>query len=372
MRHALLSAVAICLFAATAFAQTITGSITGTVFDPSGAAIPGAKITATNQGTNLKYSVVSNSSGAYSLLFLPIGSYMVEVESPSFKRLAIGPFRLEVDQTARLDPRMEVGQATQTVEVKDVAPILQTEATQAGGVITGEVVSSLPVAGRNFTALTLLMPGSVTPSGTTGRPYTNGNREQTNTFLLDGVDINETIDNGIAFNPSVDALAEMSVSTANAAAEFGNANGSVVNMALKSGSNQFHGNAFDYFRNDKLDANSFFRNRSGLPKSPVRRNVYGGTFGGPVKKNRVFFFMDYEASRAPSGGLTSVSVASPAMRSGDLSVLTQLVKDPLLNQPCTTANRAGCFPGNMIPQSRIVNPVALKLFSDPTLYPLPN
>src|ERR1051326_739956 len=208
MRQALISAVATLLFVATAFSQTITGSITGSVLDPSGAAIPGAKISATNQGTNLKYSAVSNTSGVYSLLFLPIGSYMVEVEAASFKKLAIGPFRLEVDQVARIDPQMQVGLANQTVEVTGVAPILQTEATQTGGVITGAVASSLPVSGRNFTALTLLMPGSVTPSGTSGRPYTNGNREQTNTFLLDGVDINETIDNGIAFNPNVDARSE--------------------------------------------------------------------------------------------------------------------------------------------------------------------
>ncbi len=372
MRHVAITLAAICFLIATAFGQTITGSITGTVLDPSGAAIPGARISATSYGTNLKYSVISNAAGAYNLLFLPIGRYTVEVEAPNFKKLAMGPFALEVDQIARIDARLEVGQTTQTVEVKDVSPILQTEATQAGGVITGAVASSLPLSGRNFTALTLLMPGSVTPSGTSGRPYTNGNREQTNTFLLDGVDINETIDNGIAFNPSVDALAELSISTANAAAEFGNANGSIVNMALKSGTNAFHGNAFDYLRNDKLDANGYFRNRSGLPKSPVRRNVFGGTFGGPVRKNRVFFFVDYEASRVPSGGLTSVSVASPAMRTGDLSVLTQPVKDPLSSLACTSANRAGCFPGNVIPQSRIVNPVALKLFSDPNLYPLPN
>ena len=372
MRHKLIVAVGLGVLTAAGFGQTITGSITGTVADPSGAVIPGAKVRATNLGTNLSYNTTSNSTGVYNLLFLPIGNYRLEVESANFKKVVLGPFALEVEQVARIDPKMEVGAVTQSVEVEAIAPILQTEATQAGTVISGANASSLPLAGRNFTGLTLLVPGSVTPSGTSGRPYTNGNREQSNNFLLDGVDINETIDDGIAFNPSVDALAEVSISTANAAAEFGNANGSIVNMALKSGTNNFHGNAFEYFRNDRLDANVFFRNRSGLPKTPVRKNTFGGTFGGPVRKNRVFFFMDYQGSRSPSVGLTSVSVASPAMRSGDLSAFPQLVKDPLTGLPCTGANRAGCFPGNVIPQSRIVNPVALKLFSDTTLYPLPN
>ena len=365
-------AAALFVLTAAAFSQTITGSITGTVADPSGAAIPGARVTATNLGTSLKNAAESNAAGVYSLLFLPIGSYQLDVEAPNFKRVSLGPFKLEVDQVVRIDPKMEVGAVSQSVEVQAVAPILQTEATQTGGVISGESASTLPLPGRNFTTLTLLLPGSVTPSGTSGRPYTNGNREQSNNFLLDGVDINETIDNGIAFNPSVDALAEVSISTANAAAEFGNANGSIVNMALKSGTNGFHGNVFEYLRNDKLDANAFFRNRSGLPKTPVRRNIFGGTFGGPVRRNRVFFFMDYQGSRNPSGGLTSVSVASVPSRTGDLSAFPQLVKDPLGDQPCTAANRAGCFVGNIIPQSRIVNPVALKLFSDPAIYPLPN
>src|SRR5947199_4457846 len=156
MRHLAITLAAICFLIATAFGQTITGSITGAVIDPSGAAIPGARVAATNHGTNLKSSVVSNAAGEYNLLFLPIGRYTVEVEAPNFKKLAIGPFALEVDQIARVDARMEVGQTTQTVEVKDVAPILQTEATQTGGVITGAVASSLPLPGRNFTALTLL------------------------------------------------------------------------------------------------------------------------------------------------------------------------------------------------------------------------
>jgi hypothetical protein len=372
MRRVFSTAAVLCVLSAVAFSQTITGSVAGTVADSSGAVIPNAKITATNVGTNLSYTTSSNPAGVYNLLFLPIGEYNLTVEVVGFKRVTQGPFTLEVSQVARIDPKMEVGEMTQSINVGAVAPILQTESAQSGGVISGESASSLPLPGRSFTALTLLMPGSVTPSGTSGRPYTNGNREQSNNFLLDGVDINETIDNGIAFNPSVDAIAELSISTANAAAEFGNANGSVVSMALKSGTNHFHGNAYDYFRNDKLDANAFFRNRSGLARSPVRRNIFGGTFGGPVRKDRVFFFMDYDAQRQPGGGTTTVSVAPAAARAGDLSKFPTPVKDPTLTGACTTADRTACFPGNIIPANRIVNPAALALFADPTLYPLPN
>src|SRR5215471_731508 len=365
-------AAVFCGLSVAGLSQTITGSITGTVADSSGAVIPNAKVTATNIATNLSYTTSSNSAGVYNLLFLPIGEYNLTVEVAGFKRVAQGPFTLEVSQVARIDPKMEVGEMTQSINVGAVAPILQTEATQSGGVISGEVASSLPLPGRSFTTLTLLMPGSVTPSGTSGRPYTNGNREQSNNFLLDGVDINETIDNGIAFNPSVDAIAEVSISTANGAAEFGNANGSVVSMSLKSGTNQYHGNAYDYLRNDKLDANAFFRNRSGLARSPIRRNIFGGTFGGPVRKDRVFFFMDYDAQRQPGGGTTTVSVAPATARMGDLSNFPTPIKDLTLTGACTATDRTACFPGNIIPPSRIVNPAALALFADPTLYPFPH
>ena len=143
-------------------------------------------------------------------------------------------------------------------------------------------------------------------------------------------------------------------------------------MSLKSGTNQFHGNAYDYLRNDKLDANAFFRNRSGLARSPVRRNIFGGTLGGPVRKDRVFFFMDYDAQRLPSGGTTTVSLAPAAARTGDLSKFPTPIRDTTLSGPCTATDRTACFPGNIIPQNRIVNPAALALFANPALYPLPN
>jgi hypothetical protein len=174
----------------------------------------------------------------------------------------LGPFQLEVNQRARVDLRLEVGAVTESVEVRDIAPILQTDSAQTGDTINATQASSLPLNGRNIAALTLLRPGVVSPNPgsfssparafSEGRPYVNGNREQTNNFMLDGVEINESTSNVVGYNPNVDALAEVRVLTGNAAAEFGNSSGATVLMSLKSGTNEFHGNLFEFFRNDKL------------------------------------------------------------------------------------------------------------------------
>src|SRR5215471_4427340 len=184
-------------------AQTITGAITGAVVDPSGAAIANVKIVATNTSTGLTYPTQSNEAGVYNLLFLPIGNYTLSGEATGFKKITLGPFRLEVDQTARVDLKMQVGNITEIVEVSSIAPVLQTEITQTGDVISSSAASELPLNGRNFLSLTLLVPGVVTPNPSSfnspsrqfsgGRPYVNGNREQTNNFLLDGIDIDDPI-----------------------------------------------------------------------------------------------------------------------------------------------------------------------------------
>jgi hypothetical protein len=361
------------LVAQTARSQTITGAITGTVTDPSGAVAPNVKVTATNVDTNQAHSTMTNSAGVYNLLFLPIGNYNVTAEAPGFKKTVLGPFRLEVNQTARVDVNMEVGQVTESVEVTGIAPILQTETTQTGDIITSTQSTELPLNGRNFVSLTLLIPGAITPnpgsftspsrSFSGGRPYVNGNREQSNNFLLDGVDINDSIDNVVGYNPNVDALAEMKVLTGNASAEFGNGNGAIVNMTLKSGTNSFHGNLFEFLRNDKVDANEFFNNRSGAPKRALRQNTFGGTFGGPILKDRAFFFVDYQGTRHVDSGTSLATVAPAEFRTGNLSRFTNPIIDP------TTGLQ---FPGNVIPTDRIVNPVAKALFANSQLYPLPN
>lgn len=352
-------------------AQTITGSITGAVSDPAGALVPNAKIVATNLGTNLTYETTTNDAGIYNLVFLPVGTYNLTVEQSGFKKASVNNIRLEVSQIGRVDVALEIGETTQTVEVTGAAPVLQTESTQTGDSISSEKLTALPLNGRNFARLTLLVPGSVSPNpeGMNGRlgarPYVNGNREQTNNFMLDGVDVNDSIDNRIGYSPNVDALEEVKVLTGNAAADYGNAGGAAVVMSMKSGTNQFHGNVFEFFRNNVLDANGYFRNRNvaTAKRNGFKRNIFGGTLGGPIKKDKLFFFVDYEGTEQRSGGPASASVAPAAWRVGDLRQFPNVIKDPLNGQP---------FTNNQIPVSRITNPVAKKLFSDATLYPLPN
>jgi outer membrane receptor protein involved in Fe transport len=363
-----------CLAAISGLAQTITATITGTVIDASGAVVPQASITATNTSTGNKYDTKANDAGVYDIKFLTPGPYTVTVESSGFKKVTQGPFTLEVNQVARVDVTMVVGQVTENIEVTGVAPILQTENAQTGSVISAQQATELPSNGRNFVALTLLVPGAITPNPGSmtapsrqfsgGRPYVNGNREQSNNFLLDGVDMNEPIDNLIAYNPNIDALQEMQVLTGNASAEFGNGNGAIVNMTTKGGTNEFHGNVFEFLENDKLDANSFFNNRSGAAKRGLRQNQFGATFGGPIKRNKLFFFMDYQGTILRDFGTSLVSVPTAAMRGGNLAAYNQTIKDP--------ATPGATFGGGVIPVSRIVNPVALALFANPALYPLPN
>ncbi|MBE7545147.1 MAG: TonB-dependent receptor [Bryobacteraceae bacterium] len=364
-------ALMVCLACSVAEAQTITGSITGTVTDPTGAVVPGARISATNSATNISYTGASNDAGIYSILFLPPGAYKLTVEMSGFKTATISDLRILGNQVSRVDAALEIGESVQTVEVTGVAPVLQSESTQTGDTLTATKLTALPLKSRNFVSLTLLVPGSVSPNPEGmnnrfgARPYVNGNREQTNNFMLDGVDVNDSIDNRVGYSPNVDALEEVKVLTGNAAADYGNAGGATVMMTLKSGTNEFRGNLFHFLRNDKLDANGFFRNRSAATatRTGFKRNIFGGTLGGPIKADKAFFFVDYEGTEQRSGGPGNATVAPQAWRDGDLSAFPNVVVDP------TTGV---AFPNKQIPQSRIVNPVARKLFGDPALYPLPN
>lgn len=371
-------AVLLCLFTAALSAQTTTASITGTVSDPSGAVVPNVKVVATNVGTNVTYSATTNDSGVYNLLFLPVGQYNVTAETQGFKKTILGPFPLEVNQIARVDVNLQVGETTQSVEIRDFAPILQTESTQTGDTLTSSRLSALPLNGRNFASLTMLIPGAISTSpnamntsgraqGSGSRPQVNGNREQTNSFLLDGIDANDSIDNRIGYQPNVDALEEVKVITGNGSSEFGNVGGAIVNTTLKSGTNSYHGNVFEFLRNEKLDSNGYFNNRSNVKKRAFKRNIFGGTFGGPVIKNKAFFFVDYEGTQQRDSGPATATVAPASWRTGDLSLL-KTVSGIDIKDPTTGA----IFPNNQIPLTRIVNPVARKMFSSPDLYPLPN
>lgn len=375
------------MLARPASAQTYTATVTGTVSDPQGASVPNVKVVATNQGTKLEYTAQTSASGVYTIPFLPVGDYVLTVEASGFKKLVSNAINLEVNQTARIDLQLQVGGVNEVVNISDIAPILQTENVTVGNVITGSTTTALPLNGRNFQQLTLLVPGTINPNpggfngvgqGAQGRPYVNGNREQSNAFLLDGVSVDETIDNRIGYKPNVDALAEFRVETSNSSAEFGNVTGATVNATLKSGTNDFHGNLFEFLRNDKFDAQPWGNNRTKalnplaqIAKAKLRQNVFGGTLGGPIMKNKLFFFVDYQGIIQRTGGGGSLAVAPAAWRTGDLSSLGVPIRDP---QTCTNPRDAKTcqnFAGGIIPANRIVNPVAKALFADTSLYPLP-
>ena len=369
----LLAAVAF-LPPSPAFAQTGAASLTGIVTDQSGATVPGATVTATNQATNVPYTAVSNEAGNYTVTSLPVGTYIVKAEVSSFKTAATKPIQMEAMQIVRIDFKLELGALAETVEVSGEAQVLQTESAVVGEVISGTTLSALPLNGRNAGQLSLLLPGVVTPNPSTfasvrntpttggGRPYVNGNREQTNNYTIDGVDMNESIDNLVAYQPSPDALAEISVETNNYAADTGNVAGAVISNIIKSGTNAFHGNAFEFYRNSKMDANSWSNNWSNAAKPERRQDIYGGTFGGPIVKSKLFFFANYQGTRFDAPGFETIAVAPASWRAGDLSSLTAAVRDPVTGV---------AFAGNQIPVGRI-SPIARSILSNLSLYPLPN
>jgi hypothetical protein len=351
-------------------AQTGAASLTGLVTDQSGAAVPGATVTATNQATNVTYPAVANAVGNYTITSLPVGTYVVKAELASFKTGVTKPIQLEAMQVVRLDFKLELGAIEETVVVSSETQVLQTETATVGEVISGSTLAALPLNGRNTGQLSLLLPGVVTPNPSafteirnfsSGRPYVNGNREQTNNYMIDGVDMNESIDNLVAYQPSPDALAEISVETNNYAADTGNVAGAVISNVIKSGTNSFHGNVFEFYRNSKMDANSWANNRSSAAKPERRQDIFGGTFGGPLIKNTLFFFGDYQGTRFDAPGTELVSVAPASWRTGNLSGLAA-VKDPLTGQ---------LFAGNQIPADRI-SPTARAILNNQSLYPLPN
>jgi outer membrane receptor protein involved in Fe transport len=364
--------------ASPAFGQAVTATVTGKVADNSGGAIGGASVVATNQETGVQYPARSNEVGAYTISGLPLGRYVVRAELAGFKAISTNPFTLESGQTARINLKLEVGAVSEVVEVVGVSPILQTESAVVGEVISGTTVAALPLNGRNFAQLALLIPGvqthapdtftSVKTGAVSGRPYVNGQREQSNNFMLDGIDQNEAVDNLIAYYPSPDAIAEMRVETNNYSAEFGNVAGGVVAAITKSGTNEFHGSLFEFMRDDRFDANSWSNNRSGAEKGDFEQHIFGGTLGGPVARNKVFFFLNYQGTRVDrpvAFGATDArpaTVALDAWRRGDFSGVAAPIIDPLTGRP---------FPGNQIPASRF-SPAARALLADQSNYPLPN
>src|SRR5947207_3778771 len=315
-----------------AWTQEVTASIVGTVTDPSGAPVSGADVAATDADRGTVWAAKTNDSGAYTLPRLPVGSYGVKVAAAGFSTAQIPAFTLVLNQTARVDVQMKVGQVSKTVEVTGATPVLQTETTQVSTIIDSVTNDLLPLATRNYVELTLLSPGSVSPdpanfnngdnTATGARPYINGNREQANNFILDGMDNNQVSDNLLGYTPAPDAIQEFNLITSNASAEFGNFQGGIISTTIKSGTNGFHGDLWEYFRNDKLNSNSWENRFNSSPRNQLRWNMFGGTVGGPIVKNKLFFFFDYQGQRFNHPSTTKqLGLFTAAERTGDFGDL---------------------------------------------------
>jgi hypothetical protein len=365
-----------------ALGQQVTAAFTGKVTDSSGAPVPEARVTAIDTERGTQWPTVTNEEGAYNLPRVPVGTYNLKVEHDGFQTATQSHITLELNQVARLDFQLQVGSVSQTIEVTATEPLLQTQGTQLGQVIDSRTNVELPLATRNFVQLTLLAPGSIHPDPSTfksgqttassGRPNVNGNREQANNFMLDGLDNNQVSDNLVGYAPSVDAIQEFNEITNNAPAEFGNFMGAIISATTKSGTNEFHGSAFEFFRNDVLNANSWSNNFKGDARPAVRWNNFGGTLGGPVKKDKVFFFLDYQGSRLDTPTrINTTTVYTAAERTGDFSQLLQQPNPIQLYNPFSTdanGNRAP-FAGNIIPSS-LFSSAASKILSS-QYYPMP-
>jgi Carboxypeptidase regulatory-like domain/TonB dependent receptor len=342
--------LAVCL-GQLALAQTTTATLSGVVRDPQGGVIPNAAISAVQIETGQSRQTVSGSAGNYTIPNLPIGAYRITASVPGFKKIVIPSITLQVNQEAQVDLRMEIGAVSEEVSVTAAAPILTTESTTVGQVIENQSIESLALNGRQFWQLVALTPGaSYTPGGDRTRTggssirssavnvQINGTGFIYNGWLLDGIDITEYEQGGTNVQPNVDALEEFKVMSANMPAEYGHTP-NAVSATMKSGSNQFHGTLFEFVRNDAVDARNFFA----VTKNPLRRNQYGGTVGGPIKKNKVFFFADLEKSNQRQAQVFNDTLPTAAMRSGNFSGQKAII-DPLTG---------AAFPGNIIPADRI-------------------
>jgi len=401
MRHSvrigmglLVLAMALGLTTSLAWSQEVTAAVVGTVTDPSGAPIKDANVTVTDTERGTVMTARTSEAGSYTVLRVPVGTYSLKVSAPGFQTSVYPPFTLQLNQTARVNIEMKMGQVSETVEVTGSAPVLQSQSAEVGTIIDSRTSDNLPLATRNYVQLTLLTPGAISVDAHSmnlgsntaeegGRPYINGNREQSNNFLLDGVDNNQASDNLLGFTPSPDAIAEVNIITQNASAEFGNYNGGIVNATIKSGTNQYHGNAFEFFRNDIFNANKWENGLKAdtptgvLPTPKLRWNMFGGTFGGPIIKNKLFFFADYQGGRLDFPSTASfINVLTPAQIGGNFSSLSTQLYNPCAAGTGGTSGVACAilapgartpFAGNIIP-SNMLDPVFTALVTN-SLYP---
>src|SRR5580700_4686753 len=339
--------VMVTVLAPAAWSQEVTATIVGTITDQSGAAVPGVSVRATSVDRGTAYSAVSDDAGLYRIPALPADSYTLTAEKAGFATLSHAAFVLTVNQVARIDVALKVGQVSEKVLVTGAAPVLETDSTQVSTIMNAATNDNLPLASRNYVQLTLLAPGAVT---TDPSSFNNGNNTA-----------------GYGGRPLI---------TNNAPAEFGNFEGGIVNATIKSGTNRYHGDVWEFFRNDVLNANSWSNNLvyPALAKAKLRWNMFGGTFGGPIIKNKLFFFADFQDQRFDFPSSQSFdTVFTAAERTGDFSALSVQLYNPCqsFTAPCTASSPAATtrqpFPNNQIPMA-MISPVASALFAS-SLYP---
>ncbi|PWU02086.1 MAG: hypothetical protein C5B51_21600 [Terriglobia bacterium] len=393
------------------WAQLGTATMYGNVTDSSGAVVVGATVSATNNDTGFLRQTITNPQGQYSLPGLNPGSYSVRVEFAGFRRAERSNITLQVDQNARIDVSLEIGQATETVEIAGQAPLIESESAALGAVVDTQKIVELPLNGRNFLQLARLVPGvdSGTQGGQTGPDgfSANGLRADQNAFQIDGTSNSNPLNDQITFRPSIDSLQEFKIETSNYSAEFGKGAGAQVNVITKSGTNSFHSTLWEFNRNNKVQARNFFDRNSGAfpcdksdPNITTRKacapqynqNQFGGNLGGPIVKDKTFFFVNVEEFRQRRGGSTVTQVLTPAQRSGDFSQYLQKALttpdalgrtfqrgqlfDPRTSRQVTAANGQlqwvrDPYAGNLIPQVQF-DPVAAKMVANTTFMPLPN
>jgi hypothetical protein len=345
-------------------AQLSTATVNGDVRDASGGAVPDAHIVLKNASTGVQRTAVSNSTGNYVFLNLAPGPYTLEANHTGFQSMRIEPFTLEVNQTASFNLRLQVGQVQQSLEVSAQGDAIQASTAELGSVVSQKQVVDLPLNGRNFTQLLTLAPGASPANlaqnsnggsssyavGVVSYPAFNGQSNRSNIFLLDGVFDTAPYMSTYAVAPIVDAVQEFKVQTHNDQAEFGTVTGGVINVVTKSGTNQFHGSAWEFLRNDGFDARNYFR----ASVTPLRQHMFGGTVGGPVIHNKTFFFLAYQGYIQHTPANSFYRVPTAANLNGDFSDWPQQIYDPL----STTVNSSGqlvrtAFGGNQIPVSRL-------------------
>src|SRR5581483_6201330 len=352
-------------------AQTSYGSVVGTVTDSAGAVVPGAHVQLTNKGTSAEQAAVTSSAGTYTFINLNPGTYSITVTNQGFKSAINDHVEVSIGGSTRADLSLQVGDVSQSITVSSVNTDIQTDSATLGGVIEGLQVQEAPLNGRNVNNLLDFVPGVIPGGGTSGSTMANGGTGQVSAntqaiaygnyqiggafsgqslFFIDGVGSNISENNVNTLVPTQDVVREFRVSTSDVSAEFGGYGGGVVQISTKSGTNQFHGSAYEYFRNTVLDANDWFSNHAGLGRVPLHQNQYGANLGGPALKNRLFFFFSWEHEALSSASPASYVMPTAAELNGDFSADPQIIYDPTTGKP---------FPGNSI--AGRIDPAALTI-----------